>query len=372
MRFLLIVLLSFFGQCIYAQTYYSKLLAKMASKLPADMLELAKAPGVHDCGMFKGNVVTICVDDAGCVRHIGYKLFAPEIKTMYPSDVYNFLERYTLEMNLESDIYEYEQKLKDDKVHVVSGSIDGSIKRINPEVAFSTDRVDDMGYSVAWNDNGNEVFNVFFPINYELLLGMPKVEIERKMHGLLSNRNENVSLASLPMPETELIGNGVYRSVPKIFYEIESLTTTTYYSASNDGGLKPIFSPLYKEYSAANLFLTDIASAKNYSLNIEQSMYGGDKEKYSVKLVDWIACCRANKLALYFAVEEDEESGLKVLVIARSADLGYNHMLSITLPNGFVQKPDMSFNAKLNAFIPTHNVKDLYGKSNPATKKKIW
>lgn len=371
MKLVLTLLFCLVCNGLLAQTYGSRVLANIASKLPAELLAAASAPGIHDCGLYKGNTVTVCVDDEGCITHIGYKLFAPEIKTLYPSDVYNFLERFSLDMVLEDDLYEYEQKQKDYNVHIVTGSME-SFKRIKPELPFSTDRVDDMGYSVAWNDNGKEILNIFFPINYELLLGMPKVEIEKKMHYLIqsASKKNNVAAPSL-QTETESIGGGVYRSIPKVFYEVENLTTTTYYAVTNAGGMKPLFSPLYKEYSAANLFLTDVGSQRNYSLNVVQNLYGGGKDNYQVRLTDWLTYCRTNKLTLYFAVEEEQETALKVLVIARSADLGYNHMLSVTLPNGFMQKDNLSLDAKLNAFIPIHNVKDLYGKDNGAKKKKI-
>ena len=77
------------------------------------------------------------------------------------------------------------------------------------------------------------------------------------------------------------------------------------------------------------------------------------------------------KLDVYFAVEEEHEDGLRALLIAHSRDLGFNHMMSLLIPDNFVQKRNAILKATLNAYIPTQNVKDLYQQYVAKPKKKI-
>ena len=357
------------GLASFAQQYQSKLLAKMAAGLPLSMAEAGNTPGYHDLGAYNGRPISVCADANGCINHIGLKLFAPEIKTLYPSAVYDFLERYFLELSMISNVNDFEQKLKEDKVHLLTGSLQ-TVKSITPETPFNIDRVDDKGYSVRWSVDDKEILNVMFPIEFELLLGMPKVEIEKQMQGMLKAAGNLAQVPPFVMPDMEDMGDGMRRSIPSSFYELESLNTTSYYTL-NAGAPVPYFASEHKDYAAANLFLTDVARNKNYRLYVEQSLYGGEKSTYTIPFLDWLNYCASQKLDVYFGVEEEREDGLKVLVIARNHDLGYNHMLSVVIPDNFVDKADATLKAKFNAFIPTQNVKTLYGKYTIGNKKKI-
>ena len=85
----------------------------------------------------------------------------------------------------------------------------------------------------------------------------------------------------------------------------------------------------------------------------------------------WLNYCHAENLTVYTAVETEYDNGTKVLVIAENKDLGYNHVLSVIVPKAFLSSPTLEFPAKLNAFITTHNVKNLYEKYKKGPKKKF-
>ena len=66
------------------------------------------------------------------------------------------------------------------------------------------------------------------------------------------------------------------------------------------------------------------------------------------------------KMITYFAIEDELKDGIKALIIAQSPDLGFNHILSLIIPNDFIDNQHCIFNATLNAYVPTQNIKDLY------------
>lgn len=297
-----------------------------------------------------------------------FRLFSPEVKRDYPSVVYDFLERYLYEIDsLQSRNIPVETRLRDDKVIFLKGTADVA-RQISSQTAFEMSRVDDKFYNVAWRDTlGNKMLEIAFPMQYELLLGKPKVQIEKEFQSTLSQYHLFTQRPA-SLDEKEVQSDSCWMSCPVSHYYIPSVNTATYYQS--DSAL-PTFSDQDKWHSAANLFQGCIADISRYTLYISQSLYGYQSVQYTLPLSQWLAYCQAMKLTVYFAVEEEREDGLRALLIAQSTDLGFNHMISLIIPDNFVNASRCIIKGTLNAYIPTQNVKDLYQKYVDKPKKKI-
>ena len=309
--------------------------------------------------------MTVC----GYSRGQSYSLFSDEVKRDYPSVVYDFLERYLYEMDSLSRRGEpILQRLRDDKVSVTAGDVSVA-SSLTPQTPCTMASSDDRYYQVEWLDTaGNALLGLVFPMQYELLLGKPKVQIEREVKDLLLSFDAYTPLT--PNKQSLRLGkDSVWETDPASFYYIESLNTGCYYRMSNQ--LNPVFGSTDLWRSAANLFQGVIDSVDSYQLYVVQNLYGYQKDQYLIGLRHWLAYCQAMKLDVYFAVEEEHEDGLKALLIAHSRDLGFNHMMSIIIPDDFVEKKNAVFKVTLNAYIPTQNVKDLYQQYVAKPKKKI-
>lgn len=297
-------------------------------------------------------------------------LFSDEMKTAYPSAVYDFLERYLYDISHSTNGYNLCQRMADDKVSITEGSLD-NISKLSPEMPFSLMRHENASYDVCWTDTlGNTLLGIQFPIQFELLLGQPKAEIEKTMKQQL----DSCSYMTTPQPltsELEALSDGYFRTIPVTHYYVESLNTATYYQQSKDGKKEPVYDKKQKWYSATNLFHGLINEISDYRLYIEQNLYGFNKLSYTISLAQWLNYCQENKLTIYFAIEEEREDGLKALLIVQSQDLGFNHMLSLIIPDNFVEKRNVTLKATLNAYIPTDNVKDLYQQYTQKAKKNI-
>ena len=312
----------------------------------------------------------VCLTLFGQTDKNTLRLFSNEMKAAYPSVIYDFLDRYLYDINHRQRGYELNQRMADDKVIVTEGSID-NISKLSPEMSFSLTRNEDASYEVCWTDTlGNTLLGLQFPIQFELLLGQPKAELEKTMRQQLDICSNVVT----PQPlnsELEKMSDGYFRTIPVTHYYVESLNTATYYQKEKGGTMKPVYDKTQKWYSAANLFHGLIREASDYRLYIEQNLYGFNKESYAISLNQWLNYCVENKLTIYFAIEEEREDGLKALLIAQSHDLGFNHMLSIIIPDNFVEKKNVTLKATMNAYIPTDNVKDLYQQYKEKPKKNI-
>ena len=300
-----------------------------------------------------------------------FALFAPEVKAECPSVVYDFLERYLYEIDsLQRRGESVSQRLRDDKVFFLTGSA-SSARKISGEMSFSVRKTEDMYYETSWTDTlGNVMLSLAFPMQYELLLGKPKAEMGLDFKALLAEEHPYTA-QHWAADELKPLNDSVYMNDPVANYYVESLNTATYYAVSDLGDTITIFSDADRWHSAANLFQGCIDSITDYSLYVEQNTYGFNKLRYRVRLQDWLGYCQAMKLTTYFAVEEEREDGLKGLLIAQSHDLGFNHMMSVIIPDDFVTNPKATIKAVLNAYIPTQNVKNLYQQYVDKPKKKI-
>ena len=323
--------------------------------------------GYYDAGSAFGMSLVAEYNGQHQVVHLGFKLFNQELKTSYPSEIYNFLERYFLELYCwKNKTTTLEQKLIDDKFIFVKGNLQ-SVKQVNPNLDFSINKVEGKYYEVAWSKNRNPFLSVAFPIQYELLLGMPQNEIENG----LSEEIANVSLkdsVTEELPSLKLLTDSIYCTDPIEQYEVRSLTNAIYYIKGGDD-YHIVLDSTHVNFSITNL----LQCHTNYNniIQVTQKLYGFKEIRWNMTLQQWINYVKSNKLKTYAAVEENYEKGFKVLLIATCEDLGYNHMLSLTVPTDIISNPHSIIEATIHAYIPTHNVKNLYQQYKKTKKKQI-
>lgn len=348
-------------QTAYQSTLLSEL-GKTIGYVPNDTL----GAGTYDAGSLLGKPLVVEYDNRHTITHLGFRLFSNEMKTMYTSDVYNFLERYFLELYCWKDKLTLNQKIHDDKVIFSQGAV-ADLKYINENTPFSISRVENKFYQVTWSDNGRTILDVAFPIQYELLLGMPQFEIEKMMYDFIVAAPQQPPYDGIG--ELELVKDSIYRTIPARYYQFESFNTCTYYY-NHDSEATLVLDSINKDYSVINIFHQPTACSN--PLSVEQSLYGFKKTEYTITLQQWLNYCRYAKLTVYTAIEEEYDDGYKILLVAESPDMGCNHLLSIIVPKNFLERPTAEFKVKMNAFIPTHNVKNLYQQYTGKSKKKIY
>ncbi|MCQ2132008.1 MAG: hypothetical protein MJY90_01585 [Bacteroidaceae bacterium] len=301
-----------------------------------------------------------------------FQLFTQKVRDYSPSVLYDFLERYLFEIDsMQTKGEVISQKLHDDKVFFQIGTA-ASAKKITPDMQFSVSKTDDKFYEVSWRDSlGQVVLDVVFPMQYELILGKPKVEIEMDLKDELQAIRR--SFVAKPFAnELATADDNCKMSEPQVNYYVKSMNDATYYHASTQNDtLIPTFVESDKWHSAANLFQGVISDVGNRKLYIEQNLYNFQTKQYSVALAQWLRYCQQMQLSVYFSVEEEREDGLKALIIAQNKDLAFNHMMSLIIPNDFVTNANCIIKATLNAYIPTQNVKNLYQQYVKKPKTRI-
>lgn len=300
----------------------------------------------------------VCLSATAQTGKDSLHLFDDVVKKESPAYVCDFLEHYLYKVSKSQRGYDFYQRLADDKVVIRDGSLD-NIQKLSPITPFSLTRYEDKGYNVCWKDTlGRVLLDMQFPIQFELILGKTKAEIEQSIKTDLEDCS-SVFLTIIPDSVLKEADNEIFVSANTSHYYLEDLNTASYYWRKSDEVI-PVYTSDYKGESAANLFHGYIDGIEDYRLHIEETLYGFKKTSYNIKLGQWLNYCQTNRLTVYFGIEEERKDGLKALLIAQNKDLGYNHVLSIIMPDNFVKKRNSVFKVTLNAYIPTNNVKDLY------------
>ena len=149
-----------------------------------------------------------------------------------------------------------------------------------------------------------------------------------------------------------------------------SLTDALYYNKVSDV-IQPVFDKAHPNYSAANLF-HGLISNRDYRMYVEQSVYGMKTVSYTLSLKQWLNYCTEWGLKVFFAVEEQREDGLLALVIAQSREFGFNHMLSVVIPDKYITDKNAVLKVRMTPYIPIHNIKNIFQEEYAKHRKIEW
>lgn len=295
-------------------------------------------------------------------------LFSPEVHdaATYPQQVVmDFLERYFTELPRQKQTT-IATKMADDKVYFRKGRL-SDLTQIADTMPFSINLLDRY-YEVKWQRQDEPFVTIVFPAQYDLLMGIEKDVAQAKLKDTVLSAPERKVAKPVPTDLQPLDGN-IWQSKTG-HYELESLNDAIYYNKVRED-FQPVWDAAHLDYSAANLFHGLIADA-DYRMYVEQSVYGMKTVSYTLSLKQWLNYCAQLGLKVYFAVEEQRQDGLLCMVLVQSLELGFNHLLSVVVPDKFVADKNAVLKARLTPYIPTHNVKNLYKQETENHKKKKW
>lgn len=325
-------------------TYRTAELKRLSAQLSLDESKLKEG---YNYLTANGQQVIVTVSGR-TVSHIGLCLFAESTRNIDDTPVFDFLERYFLQLKYPPTIKTAQKMISDDQFRFVTGTLK-TIDDIRPTDGFGFS-YDKRLYTATWNRNGQPILSVTFPVEYELISGENKIEAE---NNLPADIKKTKALTASTRPA----------QVP--YYINENFTSRLYY---HQGEL--VSSEHHPAETVANMMLSLKAKGK-YDINMTQVSYGFKKKEFKVSLHQWIAFCRNNGCQLYVGIEDIKEHGdIVAVVIAVNESENYNHVLTVTVPADALHQQQGLLQARLYPYVPTHHVRNLfatYRKSNPKT-----
>lgn len=358
---------------VSAQTmsrYSTNLLQNIAKQINLpDTVNMLPA-GIHrDYCTHNGNSVTV-ITRKNQVEHIGYTVFSLEQREKIPSPIYNFLERYALEMNLPREgKVEVTKQMSRDKITFTKGSLSQLPSLCNDTtLTVSVSNHSERAYTVEWCRDSVVVCSVFFPSNYELMHGTNMIENESKVRYRIVNCDYNVGVDSVSKENLKTVTTqkGDYYVLEHGINRIPEMPSNIYYKLATDtvtgkDSLEILCSAEFPKESVANLF-SSLGIDNDYEVEVVLNKYNFKKEVFRVPLRQLVRFCLSQNCRPYFGVIEYDELShrIEAFIEMRNHKEAYEHLLTIKMDTSSLAERKGLINVSMMSYVMTHNLENLY------------
>lgn len=188
---------------------------------------------------YRGKPIRVCID-GDCINHIGYELFPLTINHQSFSTIYNFVERYLLDLHLNLGKENISSRLEQDGVSFYQGSFDLMLSFVGKKkLNVLLEELDGKVCKMTLSSEQNTCVLVF-PIEYDLLHSTNMLESEINIVEDLKASKD--CLLDIDYPDTSVLfpkSNGLLALKGETIYT-EQLSSNQYFTLS-DGVLHPIY-----------------------------------------------------------------------------------------------------------------------------------
>lgn len=330
----------------------------MADVMALEGLDTLAAAADYRSGYtYNGRPLHITTNPWGEVSHIGYRLFDPGLSIVQPSPVYNFLERYLLELDLPSDISR-SLRLERDQVYVqgslnILASLDGTEE-------FVIDRRPYLKYRVYWTSGGKELLSLSFNMECQLLMGCIIAEQEKNLvRDLRRTLPYSVAMPDKPV-RGELTKADDFYILHGRNYMQDHIRNDLFFRKAGERFVL-VEDTEHPLQAISDILLTG-QSTKDYKLDVCLDKYGYKTEGFTVTWKQWVAFCKEEGCEFFFGVKSRTDEAIVGTFFAVNDQMGYNHMMNVTFPLSLLEGGDGQLAARLYAYIPLHNVSEKYFK----------
>lgn len=341
--------------------YHSELLQRMAK---ATALSLPDSLGVmtdnDSTWQYKGRQLRVRTNALGDVSHIGYKIFHNQIIALYENQaLFDFLERYFLELDLHLDGKTTQQRMDVDRVVVKEGSV-SMMTRVKETDPLSINYTPRRLYTVTWQVGGKPL-TLSFPTDCQLMMGCNAIELENIFSRDVQRMPQCVDMGEALAPWAQVHEESSDQLKQKNYGSyLSHLIGSRIYLRMHDSQWQPDINPHSPVRSVCTLMLTGY-SPQQLPLDLVIDRYGYRHEKLHVTLQQLLAYFRSEDSRVYIGIKEKTNNQLTGTLFVLNEKLGYNHVIPFTFPlsllSGDISAP---LTAKVYAYIPLQNVTEKF------------
>lgn len=331
-------------------TYSTSLLADLGGKVVPELTADA----------YMGVPIAMRLED-GVVEHLGIRLFDDDIKQEQEGYIYEFTERYLLEILAETDPDALRVKMNNDSVKVVAGNL-SAIRDVHQRgQMFSLTVTSDFKYRFSWSDaSGTEMLAMTAPAQCELLLGRNKKELEERFR-IMSCRHMFPELfyPLEPYSEPVRMSRDVYVD-SRGEYMMELMRGDVFYEKAA-GGYRPLADRKHPYETLCNMLIIPDAFADcDYLAEVTLNGYGFEKHRFTCSLRGLLNFCLWEGCVPYVGLEKESGDEIVATLVMVNQNLGYNHTFKVEFRPEILSGADGKVKVTANVYTATHNLKSLY------------
>lgn len=367
-----------------ATRYHTQRLADMARAAGLSLPAEAAAEMCDDSTYtFRGRPLRVRTNSFGDISHIGYRLFSPQLMEAYgASPVFNFIERYLLELDLRLDGRTPAARMDIDKVVTTAGDI-SMLHTMAADAAFTIETITRRMYRLKWTA-GARTLSITIPADCQLLSGANAIELEeifeRDLQRIIPISGDDIinDWKSAKVARSEgllIVDGGTFMS--------EMIRGDIY--LTEQGGRRRLVADASKpRQSVANIMLTGCYE-RTIPLDLTIDRYGYKSSKVAVTVQQFVNYCLTEGCRLYFGVKTNDGERLTGTLFALNEKMACNHVLSIDFPTAILKgSGEAAVKTNANAgktaatavkatayvYIPLQNVTEKFFQSDQNDKRK--
>ncbi len=319
----------------------------------------------YDVFSYKNRPLTVVVDNDEVV-HVGYTIFSPMQREFVGRDIADFIERYWLSTDLPlKRLKTVEQQMREDRVVFSKGSM-SVIAKLQGDSTLSVQTLMDFErrYDITWKKGDVTVCALSFPVDNELLSGRSLIENDQRLA-------DDIQRARQIQPSKDITVNGDmlqhsqehgYYVLPGESYYMDSLTGNRYFHRDKKNRQFHLLNtPEYGFETIANMLTgTDLPQAENYALTLRQQTYNYQQKIVTTSLRQYVSFCLQSGCTPYVGLISETGNIVEVELVMRNVALGYVHVAKLTFDTAQMGEGSGTVSGRLNAYVPTANVKNLF------------
>ena len=356
--FILVLLMAAECGAVSFRTQRLEQMARLAQISLSDTLEPSST--IDSVSVYRGREVRIKTNIYGEVSHLGYHLFNDTLAILQPENipVFDFLERYLMELDMRVDGRTAEQRMDLDLVKCGKGTL-AMTRLITTDTPFTIESVPGRMYYVTWQLAEGEV-SIMFKANNQLMLGADLIEIEN-----IAVRDINRTEIPLKGFEMDDWSSAVADTLQGIYVvKGESFTSNL---INNDihlmkdlrGHLQMVFDDEYPIQSVGNIMVSG-RYHHDIPLRLSMNRYSGVDDTISVTLQQFTVYCKQQGCKVFFGPKELTEDHLSGSFFAYNQTLGYCHVLAVEFPRRILWGSDEVVKGRAYVYIPMHELGEKY------------
>jgi len=323
--------------------------------------------GEFQCPELSGTILFYTEADQGVTIQLGARLFSDGIRQAYDPVIISFVERLWVELLLRKTTASQTSLLKEYGVRIVLGGYplgSGSFSKLSQAL----DVINSLS-SLSITTGGNEIdmfmrdktgstLHIYIPASRDLLFQYDKKEHEERLVKELFDSKAQYTQVIPESTDFVKTDNGLL-AVGGECYMIDSLRNDVFYTSDR----KILFSSEYPDETMRNILMCAAKKENIHSkrLNIRLHTYNKELGILTMSMEQLLAYFQRQGVKFYTGNLGDNGKKHQCLLAMYHPVYNYINILSVSfLPEQLDATGITVIDADLSAFIPQHNIKNLF------------